>query len=246
MFNVSNYFKTRLLKLEHSVAVTLSMSVLIDASPPLTSLCTPAANKRQSGEEMRWRGDATSPLTLQGALYRSDGAHYRRLLAGGPHFNPRVIQESGLTRTHSSSNCGAAARATASSHTPTHAEGRGGRRRGRLPQYRTLDKYTFLEKSVSRIQELPVNPAAGGWRYDGAVDMDKVLNWLFAAMTLLLSVQGEVFKGKATTCNLFGRSECTRVRPPGCRKSVCSRSVNWASPVYAAQLWTRGETKRCQ
>lgn len=131
----------------------------------------------------------------------------------------------------------------------SHADSRrgtGGRRRGRLPQYRTLDKYTFLEKSVSRIQELPVNPAAGGWRYDGAVDMDKVLNWLFAAMTLLLSVQGEVFKGKATTCNLFGRSECTRVRPPGCRKSVCSRSVNWASPVYAAQLWTRGETKRCQ
>lgn len=26
--------------------------------------------------------------------------------------------------------------------------------------------------------------------------MDKVLNWLFAAMTLLLSVRGEVFKGK--------------------------------------------------
>lgn len=54
----------------------------------------------------------------------------------------------------------------------------------------------ILTKSVARIQELPVNPAAGGWRYDGGVDMDKVLNWLFAAMTLLLSVRGEVFKGK--------------------------------------------------
>lgn len=69
---------------------------------------------------MRIGGDATSPLTPQAPSTGRTAAVWRTAL------NPRVIQESGLTRTHSSSNCGAAARATASSHTPTHAEGREG------------------------------------------------------------------------------------------------------------------------
>lgn len=54
--------------------------------------------------------------------------------------------------------------------------------------------------------------------------------------------EGRFLKVRTTTCNLFGRSECTRVRPPRCRKSVWSLFcliVNRASPMFAVQLWTR-------
>ena len=37
--------------------------------------------------------------------------------------------------------------------------------------------------------------------------MDKVINCLFAAITLLLSVRGEVFKGKEDYLGMFARTE---------------------------------------
>lgn len=45
--------------------------------------------------------------------------------------------------------------------------------------------------------------------------MDKVLNWLFAAITLLLSVRGEVFKGKDDHLEMFECSERTALFAEG-------------------------------
>lgn len=70
--------------------------------------------------------------------------------------------------------------------------------------------------------------------------MDKVINCLFAAMTLLLSARGEVFKGKEDYLEMFARTEHMR-SPVSChtaeRRSGEGKTLS--SPNILCDSWSR-------
>lgn len=133
------------------------------------------------------------------------GAYTRPLLGrqrGRKRRFPRSTRNSG-TRTHSHVPPPSAELQPRQRQPPlTVRQHAAGRREGRRDLFKcnTLKKLRKnLKKNNKKLafkrEELTLR-AGGGWRHDGAVDMDKVINCLFAAITLLLSTRGEVFKGK--------------------------------------------------
>lgn len=63
--------------------------------------------------------------------------------------------------------------------------------------------------------------------------MDKVINCLFAAITLLLSARGEVFKGKEDYLEMFARTEHMR-SPVLCLR----RGMKWRGKALKLSLPT--------
>lgn len=228
---------------------------------PLTSLSTPAANKHQSGSAEE--SDSTPPFCRRRrplpATQRAPQAPplssrscccccCRRTaqstrnsgIRTHSHIPPPTVERTG--KEQSRAGCSVLSHADG---TPKRG-GHGRTARRRLPVWHLEKKKCRLrfKLQVRRREELPVNPAAGGWRYDGAVDMDKVLNWLFAAITLLLSVRGEVFKGKDDHLEMFECSERIALFAGGRRGAETQFGhCFWPHSSTAGQLCARSKHK---
>lgn len=136
------------------------------------------------------------------------GAYTRPLLGrqrGRKRRFPRSTRNSG-TRTHSHVPPPSAELQPRQRQPPlTVRQQAAGRREGQrdlfkcntLEKLRKNNKKKKLKNNKLAFKREELTPrAGGGWRHNGTVDMDKVINCLFAAITLLLSTRGEVFKGK--------------------------------------------------
>lgn len=67
--------------------------------------------------------------------------------------------------------------------------------------------------------------------------MDKVINCLFAAISLLLSVRGEVFKGKQAHLEVFEPTELSSLT-----RSDSERHLNSVCPLFRLDF-KRGKVK---